>query len=212
MKYLIFSDTHLTPKYEPKKFATLKEAIEQSDRVIINGDFWEGMSYKFEDFVSSEWSKELFPLLKKKQAVYLYGNHDSDNLSDEGTGLFSVKQLKQFNFKSGPNTYYVEHGDLILHFPSFPPLVRNCLEIIEHAIFSIFGKNFVHSAYKRSNNRMKEKIEGRFKSKEFLITGHTHCLEIDLESHYINSGFNNFGLSQYLFIEDGKVTAVEKRY
>ncbi len=212
MRYLIFSDTHLTPKYEPKKFAALKEAIEQSDRVIINGDFWEGMSYKFEDFVTSSWSKELFPLLKKKQAVYLYGNHDDKDLSDERRGLFSVKQLKQFVFKSGPNTYYVEHGDLLLHFPSFPPMVRNTLEIIEHMIFIFFGKNFMQSGYKRSNNKIKKKIAERFKSKEFLITGHTHSAEIDLENHYINSGFNNFGLSQYLFIEDGVVSAVEKEY
>ena len=212
MKYLIFSDTHLTPKYEPKKFTALKEAIELSDRVIINGDFWEGMSYKFDDFITSEWSKELFPLLKKKQAVYLYGNHDSEDLSDNRCELFSVKQLKQFVFKSGASTYRVEHGDLILHFPTFPPLVRNILEIIEHAIFCIFGKNFVQSAYKRSNNKLKKKMVGRLRSGEFLITGHTHSAEIDSENRYINTGFNNFGLSQYLYIEDGKVTAVEKRY
>ena len=99
MRYLIFSDTHLTPKYEPKKFAVLKNAIEQADRVIINGDFWEGFVCTFNEFVESPWSKELFPLLKKKKAVYLFGNHDRESLANERASLFSDKQMKKYSFK-----------------------------------------------------------------------------------------------------------------
>ncbi len=212
MRYLIFSDTHLTPKYEPKKFAVLKDAIEQADQVIINGDFWEGMAYKFEDFVTSDWGKELFPMLKKKKAVYLFGNHDKENLADSRTSLFSDKQMKKYSFKSGKNTYFVEHGDLLLILPDLSVFLRVPLERIENIIFKVLGKTFIRLAYSRFNNYIKNKIIGKYKENEFLVTGHTHFAEIDLENHYINGGFNNYGLSQYLFIEDGKVTAVEKRY
>ncbi len=212
MKYLIFSDTHLTPKFEPKKFEVLKSAIEQVDRVIINGDFWEGMAYSFNDFVTSTWAKELFPLLKKKQAIYLFGNHDKESLADSRTNLFSGRQMKQYNFKSGKNTYFVEHGDLLLHLPELPAFSRVILESVENIIFKILGKTFIRFAYSRFNNHIKNKITGRFKENEFLVTGHTHFAEIDTDSRYINSGFNNYGIAQYLFIEGGKVTAVEKRY
>jgi len=212
MKNLIFSDTHLTPKYEPKKLAVLKDAIEQADQVIINGDFWEGMAYRFEDFVTSSWSKELFPLLKKKKAVYLFGNHDKERLTDSRADLFSNKQMKQYSFKSGENTYFVEHGDLLFPLPDLPLILRVTLEGVENIIFKIFGKTFIRFAYERFNNSIKRKILGKFKENEFLITGHTHYAEVDLKSHYINSGFNNYGIAQYLYIENGKVTAIEKRY
>ena len=212
MRYLIFSDTHLTPKYEPKKFEVLKDAIQQADTVIINGDFWEGMACNFNDFITSDWSKELFPLLKKKKAIYLFGNHDKESLADSRTNLFSDKQMKKYSFKSGKNTYFVEHGDFILHLPDLPTFLRVILESIENIIVRVLGKVFIRFAYARFNNHIKSKILGKYKEDEFLVTGHTHFAEIDLENHYINSGFNHYGISQYLFIENGKVTAVEKRY
>ena len=64
MKILVFSDTHLSSTFEEKKFNLLKEIISRADRVIINGDFWEGYLISFKEFLDSRW-KELFPLLKK---------------------------------------------------------------------------------------------------------------------------------------------------
>ncbi len=212
MKYLIFSDSHLTPQFEPAKFNVLKEAIAQADRVIINGDFWEGFSYSFDEFAGSQWSQKLFPLLKKKKAVYLCGNHDKERFADKRMALFSDHQGDRYSFKSGPNTYHVEHGHFFIHFPDLPALLRNILEVTENIVFALLGKTFVRLAYKRFNERLKKKIAGTYKANEFLITGHTHFAEIDLESHYMNEGFINYGIAQYLFIEDGKVTAVEKRY
>ena len=94
MKYLVFSDTHLTPKFDHRKFSVLKEAIDQADRAVICGDFWEGFGNSFDDFVSSKWSETLFPLLKKKKTVYLYGNHDKKEYANDRVSLFSVKQQK----------------------------------------------------------------------------------------------------------------------
>lgn len=212
MRYLIFSDTHLTPTFEPAKFQILREAVTHADRVIINGDFWEGFAGTFDQFVCSPWAKELFPLLLKKKAVYLFGNHDPKRLSDKRVSLFSVEQGDRYEFVSGKNRYVVEHGNRLIRFPDLSAPMRHILEHIEDAVFRVMGKTFIRVAYKRFNDRIKRKIRGEYKANEYLITGHTHYAEIDLENHYINGGFNNYGLSQYLFIEDGVVTPVEKTY
>jgi predicted phosphodiesterase len=53
-KVLIFSDTHLTCKFDKLRFLALKKIIEEADIVIINGDFWEYISCPFEKFINSE--------------------------------------------------------------------------------------------------------------------------------------------------------------
>lgn len=212
MRYLIFSDTHLTPIFEPAKFRILKEAIMRADRVIINGDFWEGFAGTFDQFVNSRWATELFPLLKKKKAVYLFGNHDPKRLSDERVAMFSVLQAERYQFTSGKNIYSIEHGNRLIRFPDLSVSMRVILEKIEDIVFKLMGKTFVRLAYKRFNERIKRMIRHTYQEHEYLITGHTHYAEIDLENHYINGGFNHYGLSQYLFIEDGVVTPVEKTY
>ncbi|KUK82735.1 MAG: Metallo-dependent phosphatase, partial [Microgenomates bacterium 39_6] len=87
MKTLIFSDTHLTDRLDPKKMAFLKKIINKADQVIINGDFWDGAFISFDQFLSSPW-QELFSLLKKKQTIYIYGNHDKKERCGKGVSLF----------------------------------------------------------------------------------------------------------------------------
>ncbi len=212
MKYLIFSDSHLTPRFDRRKFIILKEAIEQADRVIINGDFWEGFNTKFDDFVTSEWSTTLFPLLKKKKAVYLYGNHDKKSASDNRTSLFSDAQDYSFTFKSGKHTYRVEHGDRLIKLPDLSFLTLAFLETVEDILTKVFGKLFLQTVYGRLNKKIKKDTANSLKPNEFLVTGHTHCAEIDLKSRYINDGFIKHRIAQYIFIENGAVTAVSKKY
>jgi len=97
MKYIIFSDTHLGKDYEEKRALFLKEVIKDCDKVIIAGDFWEGLQITFDQFINSPW-KELFPYLKKKNTVYIYGNHDPKGSCDERVSLFSSKQAQQYTF------------------------------------------------------------------------------------------------------------------
>ena len=71
MKILVISDSHLDQNFEQDKLIFLKQLVESVDQVIINGDFWEGYSISFEEFLNSPW-KELLPLLKKKKdGIYL---------------------------------------------------------------------------------------------------------------------------------------------
>ncbi len=82
MKTIVLSDTHLYEEFDEKKFNFLKRIISKVDRVIINGDFWDSYICSFSDFINSPW-KKLFPLLKTKKTVYIYGNHDKKSLTDK---------------------------------------------------------------------------------------------------------------------------------
>ena len=115
MKTLIISDTHLYHVFDKRKFFLLKKLFSSVDQVILNGDFWDGYRTTFDTFVSSPW-KELFPLLKKKGAIYIYGNHDRKNFSDERTSLFSIIQKSNHLLTVDKQTYHIEHGHL-LHKP-----------------------------------------------------------------------------------------------
>jgi len=42
MKIAIFSDTHLRLPFEERKFKFLERVIKNVERIIINGDFWDG--------------------------------------------------------------------------------------------------------------------------------------------------------------------------
>jgi predicted phosphodiesterase len=93
MKILVISDVHLDNAFEKPKYRFLKKIIRRADRVIINGDFWDGYLVKFQQFIQSPW-KSLFPLLKSKKTIYIYGNHDKKILSDKHTALFSDIQTR----------------------------------------------------------------------------------------------------------------------
>ena len=91
MNILVFSDTHLYLPFDGKKFNFLKKIISDSDQVIINGDFFDDYMISFDEFIKSPWN-QLFPLLKKKKAIYIFGNHDQEKFSDKRTEQFSDSQ------------------------------------------------------------------------------------------------------------------------
>lgn len=74
---LVISDTHLG-KYDRKMDLFLRNLIKDYDRIILNGDFYDCWLVSFEEFISSEYS-ELFKILKSKETIYIYGNHDSES-------------------------------------------------------------------------------------------------------------------------------------
>ena len=219
MKYLIFSDTHLTPRFEPDKCRLLLEAISDADRVIINGDFWEGYLHTFDELVESEWAHTLFPALKQKKAVYLFGNHDEKRRSDKRVSLFSATQGLQHAFESGDKTIITEHGDRV--YPMLdsrigvllPGWTVNVLQHVEEYALRIFGEGFTRLMYRPMNEKIKKgDIVSKLDKDTYLITGHTHFGEIDHESRYANSGFNKYGYLSYITIEDGDIQLHQKRY
>jgi len=110
MKTVIFSDTHLTNMFDEKRYLYLKKIISDSDKVIINGDFWKGTVVSFNDFAESKWNL-LFPLLLKKEAIYVQGNHD-DLFIKKNSTIFAVECCKKYVLKTKKYEYIITHGDI----------------------------------------------------------------------------------------------------
>lgn len=221
MKIIIFSDTHLNRVFDQKKFDFLKKVIDSADQVIINGDFWEGFDMSFDEFVDSKW-KRLFPYLLKKDAIYVYGNHDPKHMSNGRVKLFSKHQTRQYKLKLKEKTYIFEHGDRFLplvdlffkkYLGSSPPMWLNqWYERFEKSMIKTFGKNYLKHTYGKFNSIMKSKIRKIAKENEWYVFGHSHLNEYDRESRFINSGLVRHGLGQYILINNNEVQLIDEQY
>ncbi len=218
MRLLIFSDTHLTNEFDEKKFKFLKKIVEESDQVIINGDFWEGYVMSFSDFVNSEWSG-LFSLLKKKKATYLFGNHDRENFCDKRVSFFSTSQGENLFIKTKKHELVIEHGNQYLHFideklpgKKIPAEVVESYLKLERFMVREFGKVLIGMLYKKYNESIKNKLKMDLKENQVLVCGHTHLAEVDVEGKFINSGIISYALGQYLVLENEIIKEFEHWY
>lgn len=230
MRYLIISDLHLTEKFNPEKYGFLKKIIESSDKVILNGDFWDSIS-DCNKFFHSRW-RLLFPLLKEKKAVLIYGNHDAKEFWNIDPNTFSEKQTEEFEFRSGFEKFKVLHGHQfapkkhLSYTHGIDNKKRNMMKryIINSYVkgYSILKAGFERTAITLSGSRfytifanvnMNMKKNNPIQTKgEWLICGHSHCAEVDPMNKYANSGFINHHIGQYITIENGKVELHTKRY
>ena len=195
---IIFSDTHLTPEFNHKLFNKLKKIISRANRVIINGDFWDGYLTNFDTFINSEWRK-LFKLLKKKKTVYVFGNHDPEDFGDHRYHLFSDRQCNFFRFKSGNQLFHVEHGDKLnfnLTFKTKPliPFLRRGYRFIDKQknLRTVMGNFFDYIAKltdeKGDDTIFKYMAKRKNKDKHFYIFGHTHIPRFYRKLRYANPG------------------------
>lgn len=218
MKMLVFSDTHLGPSFDEKKFNFLNNLFEKADKIIINGDLWEGYVMSFEKFVQSPW-KHLFPILKKKMAVYLYGNHDKKLQTDRRVSLFSAEQRNKYVYKPNGTAYVIEHGNRLWNAGdegkkrnAFFESATTVVGAIEYFTTRKIGKKAVRFILQRFNNVIKGKVARELRKNEVFICGHTHLAEYDKKNRFINTGIIRHGLAQYLIIEDGKIKIHEEWY
>lgn len=223
MKILVFSDTHLCLSFDQKKFAYLKKIISSADRVIINGDFFDGYMVKFKDFISSPWN-QLFPLLKSKKAVYLYGNHDKKIFSDREVDRFSDIQVDRYKLKTKNKVFIFEHGQKIRITPDTAwKLSKEVLHygmsighFIRRLMVKVFGKIFITLRFVHRNSKSKRKIAEMYKPQgdEIYIIGHNHYGEVDEKNHFAASGMILYGFAQYLIINTStsKITLHEEWY
>lgn len=219
MKTLVFSDTHLTPVFDEQKYGVLVDVITQHDKVIINGDFWEGFLCSFDEFMRSEWNK-LFPLLRTKKTVYLFGNHDTAELNDlNRMNIFSQIATETFELIDGDKHFHFEHGHRYipingLNSPIGSLLFRTEIHFwngVERSVIALGGSRYQQHT-KKYNTVMKQKSMDIRDNNQILICGHTHSQELDLNNNFANSGVCKFGLMQYLTIENGNVSAVSIEY
>jgi len=216
MSTFVFSDTHLTTKFNQRKFNKLTQLIRQSDQVIINGDFWEGLIIKFDQFLNSRW-KELFPLLKEKKAIYIYGNHDDDYFSDNRVFQFCDKATKEYYLETPKQKYFFTHGQHFL-FPKQPkqykltpaPLKEEILHFIQFLAFTILGP----FAYPNKFNDISlEERKALTSMENILVCGHTHRPEHRKSLNFIDLGAFNYGYANYMLIDkEGNFELKSEKY
>ena len=211
MKIVVFSDTHLGLPFEEKKFNFLATIIQNSDQVIINGDFWEGHLIAFNDFVESPW-KDLFPLLKEKNTIYIHGNHDKQELTDERSALFSNTQTDRYILKLKDKSLILEHGDRLAFLPKRPKFFTRRAMAIEKMMIRKAGDKIHKIIGGKLNRKIKKALKLELGENEIYICGHTHYAEIDKNSQFINSGIIRHGIAQYLLIENDRIVAKEEWY
>jgi predicted phosphodiesterase len=221
VKNIVFSDTHLTHKFNQRKYNFLKKIILSGDKVIINGDFWDGYLIKFSQLLDSKWNM-LFPLLKSKNTVYVYGNHDRRKKSDWRVNLFSVKQTEKYEIHTNKNTFIFEHGNKFrpcmdetkLKFLLISPIIKsvNLAEKLCHKRKQ--SKKLMNWFLSKSNKRIKLIINNEAIENKIYVTGHTHMAEKDLDNHFLNSGIIRYGIGQYLIIDTdkNKIELIEEKY
>lgn len=219
MKTVIFSDCHLDLHFEEKKFLFLKKIIEDADQVIINGDFWAGNRTQFSAFLESEW-RELFPLLRKKNTILIYGNHDKERYADNRINTFSVTQTDRFEETYDGQKFVFEHGDRILPFIDVSTsnykiadeTIMHCSRFLERFLVRS-SKGLVHKIFLRKFNQViKNRLIKKRVNGEWYVCGHTHAAEIDFKEHFANSGIIRYGLGQYLTLINGKLQFHEEWY
>lgn len=217
MKVIVISDTHLGRRFSQKRFTGLANAFADSDRVVLNGDFWESTEWSFSDFVNSRWSG-LFPILKQKSAIYIYGNHDPENACDDRVNLFSIVQADRYELKIGTSRYHFEHGHMLVPLieDKFPAIFKdnkvalNVGKAFEQVGYMTLRKSY-SNLFKSQNNMMKRWGALALPEDTYLVAGHTHLAEVDHKAKYLNSGFNRVR-NQYLCIDENGVQMVSMRF
>jgi predicted phosphodiesterase len=216
MRTVIFSDSHLSSRVYRKKLAYLTQLIQSADRVIILGDFWDGFLTDFDGFIHSGWQR-LFPLLKERQTIYLYGNHDRAQWSDERVNLFSVKQGLEYTLTMGDKQLYLTHGHTIFtsleeRYPalnkSIPLRVGSSIDIMHKLVW---GRFFLRDG-RPSNETGKRWVAQFLPESQILVCGHRHYPELDSAHRFINTGFIGSGHGSYVLVEGESIKLVKEKY
>jgi predicted phosphodiesterase len=221
MKILVIGDTHLS-KFEENKYNFLKRIISAADRVIINGDFWDSWFITFDEFINSDW-KRLFSLLLSKGTIYIHGNHDPSELSDNRVFRFCVSSSDSYDTKINGIKYHFEQGYRILReveksfilntYFSFikksPKFFLMVIKKIESVIFFFFPKmKYDNSIGRRNNAILKEKCNKNV----INVFSDTHVQEVDLDNNFANTGSIEYGHASYIVIDEEGLELKEEEY
>ncbi len=221
MSIVVISDTHLTKKFSQKKFDKLKSIISGSDQVVLNGDFWDGYQTDFDSFYNSKWSA-LFPILKSKKTIYIFGNHDKKEFSDERIQNFCDVATSEFTVQTEKYKFRFEHGhervwkvDRKLGLNRPPKWLSIGSDKAQSILLRSFGLKAYCWMFGKMNAALKKSVRksGHHSPDTFHFFGHVHIAELDLKNNFVNTGVFNHGHAQYAVVEaDGKIKAFKERY
>ena len=228
-KILIFSDTHFGNDFQTERFGFLAKAINDHDKVIVLGDFYESYSISFDSFLKSEWNR-LFPLLKNKHAIYIWGNHDHESAKfKEASLIFCDAITDDLVVESGGEKFNVFHGDkycitidrklkvyllprfiqrILLRLNGYAKKQRKHINFLQEKLK--FGESIFSS---NDNEILKAKIKensGSSSTNDWAICGHTHMPEIDRLNKFANCGFVGIGFYSFLTLQNGDIQMTVK--
>ncbi|MDD3648298.1 MAG: metallophosphoesterase [Candidatus Dojkabacteria bacterium] len=218
---VVFSDLHLSYRFDTSLFGFLSSLINKNDVVIVNGDLWDYCFTSYERFINSKW-RALLKQMGGKISIYLEGNHDPFSSVDEELDQFIKMRANKFRLKSGQKIFNIEHGNKI--YPGLSQLHKvpkikyleypaNWIDkhIIRRSLVKLFGIEGSKTLIlpQLTNNKMSRMSR---KEGEISIFGHSHVPQVDLENNFINCGFINYGLASYVVIKDGEVDLKISRY
>lgn len=212
MRVLIINDTHLTHHFDKARYDYIVKLVNQADQVILNGDFWDAYLTDFNLFCNSEWQK-LFPLLKQKKTIYLFGNHDKREFVDQRVSQFSQQQLDSYSFKSGKNIFNIQHGhvlapghDTVWPFKN-PKFIRLLYRLFTATLsyFPLFER-FFYYVYQSKVDKLELRILRSYAKKHahantYFIFGHSHLLFEDKKTGFISCGLTHRAKYSYCMIE-----------
>jgi predicted phosphodiesterase len=212
MKIAIVSDTHLSTKFSVEKYNYLRDIFSQADQVILCGDFWDHDLCSFDQFINSQW-QELFSVLRSRDTIYLYGDHDKQEWSDPRAELFSVMQAHSYDLTQAGRKFHIEHGDRlvpdlnILHtwtrkYKWFNRLMRILIPIST----KLLGQKHYRIFYQKMNDQMLSWARTHLPPNNLLVTGHSHLPQFSPQDNFINCGANVDIMRSYLLLEDDKLT------
>jgi predicted phosphodiesterase len=222
MKIFIIGDTHFSSTFEEERYEYLRKQIEEADQVIINGDFWDRFLVTFDQFVDSKWSK-LFPLLRRKNTIYIYGNHDAKVYCDERVSLFSIKQVSRWEIiLRNKQKLIITHGDEIApEFDAkFPRLTKyfsklypyekkiETMVLIKNIYLPI--KRYFQIKLLRQVLRHVSKV--RKDHDMVFVVGHSHQHTDLRDRGVVSIGQFNHGFARCMIVEDTHYTLNEEPY
>ena len=218
MRTLLFSDTHLSHAVDAQLLTYLRKKILSADRVIIVGDFWDVWHTSFDAFVTSGWS-ELFPLLKQRRAIYLWGNHDPKKYMDHRVKLFCSHLAREHRIRANGHSWIVTHGDIftttneqlfrVTHEHEWAKQILRGWERIEAIVARKLGNPGLKMFDRKYDVAVRNAVK---KDGRRFITGHTHVFRTNPQTKFLNTGFCRHGVAQTIEIVNGRFVFSSERY
>lgn len=193
VKTLLLSDVHIGFRFSRAEDAVKVLEKEKFDRLILVGDIFDienMMKRPYWDEHHTRFLKKIFKIAKKKEVIYVIGNHDYPlhYLQEYTEKIAGLKLCREYRYESGGKRILCIHGDqydsvsrrlhrvgdffynLLLHLNSVVSWIR-----------SLLGLDY-WSVSKWCKDRVKNTINKAFAIEEQLLAldadvvvyGHTH--------------------------------------
>ena len=221
MKTLLVSDLHIGFKYSRVQDLLYVLENEQYDRLILVGDIidiQQMMKRPYWDEHHTSVLKKILKLAKKKEVIYVIGNHDYPLLHVNDEKIRGIRFMREYIYESGEKRILCIHGDQMDKLSKRIALLGDVLyytglkcnkyiNIVRRRFglpywsLSKWGKdktkNLIHQTFNMDNEIQAYKEEY---CADVLVYGHTHM-------PYVKDGVVNTGtfveIATYVTEENG---------